>query len=91
MLAEGYQDIPRFDLNGGCRVEYHFAVGFFDADDNVGQLCRDFCFNNGLIMRAVGDTMIISPPLIMTKEQIDKLVELANMSLDMTAKELGIK
>jgi putrescine aminotransferase len=64
---------------------------FFDSNGEVGQLCRDFCFNNGLIMRAVGDTMIISPPLIMTKEQIDKLIELASISLDMTARELGIK
>src|SRR5690606_36547969 len=28
----------------------------------VGMLCRQHCFQNGLVMRAVGDTMIISPP-----------------------------
>jgi putrescine aminotransferase len=35
-------------------------------------------------MRAVGDSMIISPPLIMTKQQIDELVELAGKALDKT-------
>ncbi len=37
----------------------------FDKDLKVGTRCRDFCFSNGLVMRAVGDTMIVSPPLIM--------------------------
>jgi putrescine---pyruvate transaminase len=64
---------------------------FFEPEGDVGQLCRDFCFQNGLVMRAVGDTMIISPPLVMSKQEIDKLIELASMSLDMTARELGIK
>ncbi len=63
---------------------------FFEPVGNVGQLCRDFCFDNGLIMRAVGDTMIISPPLIMSKQQIDELMELALKCLDLTAKELGV-
>jgi putrescine aminotransferase len=35
-------------------------------------------------MRAVGDSMIISPPLIMSKEEIDELVELAGKALDKT-------
>ena len=63
---------------------------FFEPAGDVGQLCRDFCFDNGLIMRAVGDTMIISPPLIMTKQHIDELIELAGKCLDLTARELSI-
>ena len=50
--------------------------------------CREFCFNNGLVMRAVGDTMIISPPLVITEEQVDELVKLARISLDLTAAKL---
>ena len=63
---------------------------FFDERGKVGTLCRDFCFSNGLVMRAVKDTMIISPPLIMTREQIDELMVLALKCLDLTAGELGI-
>jgi putrescine aminotransferase len=39
-------------------------------------------------MRAVGDVMIISPPLIMNYEQIDELVDLAIKSLDETQSAL---
>ena len=63
---------------------------FFEPAGDTGQLCRDHCFNNGLIMRAVGDTMIISPPLIMTKENIDELISIALKCLDLTARDLGI-
>jgi putrescine aminotransferase len=57
---------------------------FFDKRGEVGTICRDFCFQNGLIMRAVRDTMIISPPLVITREQIDELAEKAWRCLDLT-------
>ncbi len=63
---------------------------FFEERGKAGGVCRDFCFENGLVMRAVRDTMIISPPLIMTREQIDELMELAVKCLDLTARELGV-
>lgn len=62
----------------------------FEPLGEVGGMCRNFCFNNGLIMRAVNDTMIMAPPLNMTREHIDEMIELANKCLDLTAKELGI-
>ncbi len=57
---------------------------FFDKRGEVGTLCRDFCFDNGLIMRAVRDTMIVSPPLIITAEEIDELARRARRCLDLT-------
>jgi len=56
----------------------------------VGTLCRDFCFANGLVMRAVWDTMIISPPLVMTHAEIDELIARARHCLDLTARQLGL-
>lgn len=61
---------------------------FFDPVGSAGQICRDTCFNNGLVMRAIRDTMVVSPPLIMTREQIDELIELVNKCLDLTARAL---
>ncbi len=55
----------------------------------VGMICRGHCFNNGLIMRAVGDTMIISPPLVISKAEIDELVEKARKCLDLTLADLA--
>lgn len=57
---------------------------FFPAQLGVGNRCRDICIDNGLVMRAVGDKMVVSPPLIISKEQIDELVELAAKCLDLT-------
>ena len=54
----------------------------------VGMICRQFCFDNGLIMRAVGDTMIISPPLVISKDEIDELVTKARKCLDLTLETL---
>lgn len=61
----------------------------FPKDDGAGGVCRDFCFANGLVMRAVGDTMIVSPPLVVTHEHIDELVDKAWRCLDLTAAALG--
>ena len=54
----------------------------------AGMICRQFCFDNGLIMRAVGDTMIISPPLVISKDEIDELVTKARKCLDLTLQVL---
>lgn len=54
----------------------------------VGMRCREHCFRNGLIMRAVGDTMIISPPLVIAPEQIDELLVRVRTCLDATAAEV---
>ncbi|HIN02075.1 MAG TPA: aspartate aminotransferase family protein [Candidatus Marinimicrobia bacterium] len=56
----------------------------YQSDQNVGMICRDFCFNNGLIMRAVGDAMIICPPFVISHSEIDELVDKAKLCLDLT-------
>ncbi len=48
----------------------------------VGYRCRERCFANDLVMRHVGDRMIISPPLVITPAEIDLLIERATQSLD---------
>jgi len=57
----------------------------FDKDDGVGTKCRDILVNNGLVMRAVGDTVVVAPPLILTHAQADELIEKAWKCLDLTA------
>jgi putrescine aminotransferase len=56
----------------------------FDSALEVGMLCRTHCFGNGLIMRAVGDRMIVAPPLSMTTAQVDEMVALIRQCLDLT-------
>jgi putrescine aminotransferase len=54
----------------------------------AGLICRDRCFANNLVMRHVGDRMVVSPPLIITKAEIDTLVERAWTAFDETQARL---
>jgi putrescine aminotransferase len=57
---------------------------FFDKRGRVGTICRDYCFENNLVMRAVRDTMVFSPPLIISHDEIDLLVERATAAINQT-------
>ena len=56
----------------------------FPAEIELGMVCRGHCFGNGLIMRAVGDRMIVAPPLVITRAQIDEMTALIRRCLDLT-------
>ncbi|WP_333700024.1 aspartate aminotransferase family protein, partial [Rivihabitans pingtungensis] len=49
----------------------------FANPGEVGTICRDIFFKNNLIMRAVGDSMVSAPPLVMTRTEIDEMIALA--------------
>ncbi|TNE36083.1 MAG: aminotransferase class III-fold pyridoxal phosphate-dependent enzyme, partial [Alphaproteobacteria bacterium] len=60
----------------------------FPAEAAAGTLCRDLVVKEGLVMRAVGDTMIIAPPLVLSHDEADELATKAQRALDLTLKEL---
>ena len=62
----------------------------FTPAGRAGMLCRQASLDNGLVMRATGDTMIIAPPLICSVAEIDTLVERSRAALDQAARELGV-
>jgi putrescine aminotransferase len=62
----------------------------FDEVGKAGAICRNHCSDNGIIMRATGDAMLLSPPLIITRSEIDELLNSARKSLDATARDLGM-
>ena len=49
---------------------------------------RDHAIANGLMLRATGDTMILSPPLIWTRETIDMACERILKALDLAETDL---
>jgi len=63
---------------------------FFDRDMDVGTQCRNHCFANGLVMRAIRDTMVLAPPMIVKREEVDEIVRIARRCFDLTAKDLGL-
>ena len=62
---------------------------FFDRRIDVGTQCRNHCFANGLVMRAIRDTMVLAPPFIVSKSEVDEIVNLAWRCFDLTARDLG--
>ena len=61
----------------------------FDPEGHAGATCRGHCFETGVVMRAVGDTMFLSPPLVITESEIDEMFGLIRTSLDLTQKSLS--
>ena len=61
----------------------------YDQAVQNGMVCRGHCFANGLIMRAVGNRMIIAPPLVITRAQIDELAALIRRCLDLTLADVN--
>jgi putrescine aminotransferase len=55
----------------------------------VGERTRDLCIEHGLVMRAVGDTMIVAPPLVCTPAEIDELLEKADRVLTLIARQVA--
>jgi putrescine aminotransferase len=64
---------------------------FAGDSGTVGYMCREHCFANNLVMRHVGDRMIISPPLVITPEEIEVFAKRAKTALDATYKDLKDK
>ena len=97
-IAEKWQQLTSHELVGEARIAGLIGAlelvkdkatrQFFDDRGAVGTLCRDICFDSGLVMRAIEDTMVISPPLCITTEQIDELISLVIRCLDLTAKQI---
>ncbi|MGE0349094.1 aspartate aminotransferase family protein [Hydrogenophaga sp.] len=97
-LAECFEELRHHPLVGTAQA-CGFVAGLllvknkatneqFDPDLGVGMMCRAHCFRHGLIMRAVGERMIIAPPLVMTRTQIDEMMVLIRTCLDATVDEL---
>lgn len=55
-----------------------FELGTPDSPKTLGETCRDLATKAGLVMRATGNTMIIAPPLVISKSEIDELIEKAD-------------
>ncbi len=78
-------EVQTCGLMGAVQLVQDKATGkTFPSGLEVGMVCRSHCFGNGLIMRAVGDRMIVAPPLVITRPQIDEMMTLIRRCLDLT-------
>lgn len=61
----------------------------FEASQAVGYNAMRFCEENGLIVRALGDSLALCPPLIITADQVDEVFTKMARALDQTQAWLG--
>ncbi|SPJ13983.1 Aminotransferase class-III [Burkholderiales bacterium] len=92
---EALADHPLVGLAESCGlvaglvlVKNKRPVETFAEELAVGMICRGYMFRNGVIMRAVGDRMIIAPPLVISRAQIDEMIGLIRRCLDQTRQDL---
>jgi putrescine aminotransferase len=60
----------------------------FPGERRVGPTCRNHCFEAGLVMRAVRDTMVFAPPLTISDAEIEEFARLAARAIDLTWKDV---
>jgi putrescine---pyruvate transaminase len=77
-------------LLGGVEIvaDKKTAARFGGKEGNAGPVVRDFCIENGLMVRGIRDTIVMSPPLIISRQQIDDLVDIIRRSLDLAMPKL---
>jgi len=71
-------------LIGAVEIVAHKGTNerFGGAEGKAGPLVRDLCIKHGLMVRAVRDTIVMSPPLVITLGEIDRLLSIIRRALD---------
>ena len=80
--------------NGDNHGKSHHTMGEARARlyrDVVGLICRGHMFDCGVVMRAVGERMIVAPPLVMTCAQIDEMAGRIRNALDLTLVDVAAR
>ena len=62
---------------------------FFPDIGKTGTQCRNYCFDSGLISRAIRDTMVLAPPLTITEGEIEEVLSKLKAAIDATARDHG--
>jgi len=58
---------------------------------NFGSRVRQWCWDNGMILRNNGDILVLAPSLIISKEEADYMTDILFRSIDSVANELNLK
>ena len=62
---------------------------FGGAEGKAGPIVRDLCIKNGLMVRAIRDSIVMCPPLVISHEEIDRMLAIIRRSLDEAEPELA--
>ncbi|SOC39982.1 putrescine aminotransferase [Rhizobium subbaraonis] len=91
-LAEGLKSLEDHPLVGQTQsvglmgavqlVDDKASRKRFEDKEKVGVEVRNHCLANGLVLRATGDRMLYSPPLVISRGEIDQMIETTRKGLD---------
>jgi len=56
----------------------------------VGAFIRDWCFRNGIILRNNGPILVLAPALIITRQEIDRVVDQIDQAITAAIKHFGL-
>ena len=97
-LEQGWRKLGEHPLVGEARivgllgalelVRDRATLERYDQEQGAGTVCRDIFVANGLVMRAVGDTMVAAPPFVISHAEVDELIDKAWKCLDLTRQAL---
>ena len=97
-LAERWHTLADHPLVGETRmvgligalelVQSKAPLERFPEKLGAGTICRDILVDNGLVMRAVGDTIVVAPPFVLSHGEADELIDKAWRCLDLTQRAI---
>lgn len=98
-LQERWQKLGEHPLVGEARmvglmgavelVRNKATLEPFPEKQGVGTICRDLLIDNGLVLRAVGDTIVCAPPFVLSHGEADEMVDIAWKCFDLTQQALA--
>lgn len=84
-------DVRSVGLMGGLEiVRNRVTREAYPYEAKIGYHCSGEALKRGLAFRANGDTMSLMPPLVITRDELDTVFEIAREALDATAVAFGV-
>jgi 4-aminobutyrate--pyruvate transaminase len=84
-------DIRQHGLVAGVELVADPATGrAFDPAARIGRRFVECAQRNGLVVRALGDTIALAPPLVITEAEIGELLRRFELALSQLTHELGV-
>jgi putrescine---pyruvate transaminase len=98
-LQEKAKELLELSIVGDVRGS-HFMLGIelvsskdtkesFDLSVGISNRVFKYALERGVVIRPVGDTIVLSPPLILTKEECDIIIEVLTESIKLTIVDLN--
>ena len=61
---------------------------YFESNVSIGEKVANQCIENGLICRPIGPSIVLCPPFIITKNQLNTLFDILHETLRKTLQQV---